>query len=206
MAICKTFRGLYVAILVLASVPLGAADNFRAGQASDYQNKQSQAGVTLAVKPFHTELLEQEVFDKSKPSKYGMLAVLVVVTNDGDAPIKIEGLHARYVRDGSRVGVDSMSAEDLFFYNPKGHAPKKKRLPGLGNMTKKVKKGPLSHPELAEREFSVPVVLPGETASGFFYFNVGLTRDPLDGASLYAAGMTNMSTGNPLFYFEVPLD
>lgn len=205
MATCKTFRGLYVAILVLLSVPLLAQDNFRAGRADDYSIKQVQGDVTMGVKAFHTEALEEQVFDKSNPSEYGILAVLVVITNDGPGPLKIENMHARYVPQRSGEGVDSMSAEDLFFYNPKGHAPKRKKLPSVRGITKKVKKGPLSHPELAEREFSVPLVLPGQTASGFFYFNVGVGGDPLAGASIYVDGLTDMSTGNPLFYFEVPL-
>ena len=206
MATCKIIRSLFVTVFVMSAVPLGAAERFRAGTADAYEATQSQAGVTLAVKPYHTELLEKEIFSKSKPNKFGIMPVLVVITNLGDAPIKLVEMHARYVPARSTEGVNAMTAEDLFFYNPKGHAPKKQKLPGPGNTITKVKKGPLSRPEIAEREFSAPVLPPGETASGFFYFNVGIGGDPLTGASLYVAGMTNMSTGQPLFYFEVPLD
>ena len=47
-------------------------------------------------------------------------------------------------------------------------------------------------------------MLPGETVSGFFYFDIGTGHDPLAGA-IYVAGLNNMSTGQDLFYFEIPL-
>jgi hypothetical protein len=205
MATCKTLCSLSASVLALSAVALLAAESFRIDPADSYASKQSQAGVTLAVKPYHTEALAKEAFGKAEPHKYGILPVLVVITNGGDAPIKLDKIHARYVPARSREGIESITAQDLFFFNPKGHAPKQRRIPGIGTMGTKVKKGPLARQEFSDREFSVPVLPPGETAGGFFYFDVGLERDPLAGASIYVAGLNNMSTGQELFYFEVPL-
>jgi hypothetical protein len=43
---------------------------------------------------------------------------------------------------------------------------------------------------------------PGETASGFFYFQA--THRP--GATLYLTGIKEAGTQRDLFYFEIPLD
>ena len=205
MATCKTLCSLFAPVLALSAVALFAAEGFHVDPADTYASKQSQAGVTLAVKPYHTEALAKQAFGKGEPHKYGILPVLVVITNGGEAPIKLDKMHARYVPPGSREGIESITAQDLFFFNPKGHAPKQRRIPGVGTMGTKVKKGPLSRQEFSEREFAVPVLLPAETAGGFFYFDVGMDRNPLAGASIYVAGLNNMSTGQELFYFEVPL-
>jgi hypothetical protein len=200
MAISKTLCSLFA----LSSVALLAADDFRVSTADTYTAKQSQAGVVLAVKPYHTEALAKEAFGKGEPHKYGILPVLVVITSGGEAPIKLDRMHARYVPARSREGIESITAQDLFFFNPKGHEPKTRRIPGVGTMGTKVKKGPLARQEFSDREFSAPVLLPGETVSGFLYFDIGMGRDPLAGA-IYVAGLNNMSTGQELFYFEIPL-
>jgi hypothetical protein len=205
MATCKTLCSLFALVLALSAVALLAAEGFHVDPADTYAAKQSQAGVTLAVKTYHTEALAKEAFGKGEPHKYGILPVLVVITNGGEAPIKLDKMHARFVPASSREGIESITAQDLFFFNPKGHAPKQRRIPGIGSMGPKVKKGPLSQQEFSGREFSVPVLPPGETAGGFFYFDVGLEGDPLAGASIYVAGLDNMSTGQELFYFEVPI-
>ena len=200
MATCKTLCSL----LAISTVALLAADAFQVNPADSYAAKQSQAGVVLAVKPYHTEALAKEAFGKGEPHKYGILPVLVVITNGGEAPIKLDKIHARYVPARSREGIESITAQDLFFFNPKGHQPKQRRIPGIGTLGTKVKKGPLSAQAYSDREFSAPVMLPGETVSGFFYFDIGTGHDPLAGA-IYVAGLNNMSTGQDLFYFEIPL-
>ena len=204
MATSKTLCSLFASLLTLSAVALFAAEGFSVSPADTYAAKQSQAGVVLAVKPYHTEVLAKEAFGKGEPHKYGILPVLVVITNGGEAPIKLDKIHARYVPPRSREGIESITAEDLFFFNPKGHEPKQRRIPGVGTMGTKVKKGPLSDRAYSDREFSAPVMLPGETVSGFFYFDIGTGSDPLAGA-IYVAGLTNMSTSQELFYFEVPL-
>lgn len=201
MATCKTLCSLFA----FSAVALMAADAFQVNSADSYAAKQSQAGVVLAVKPYHTEALAKEAFSKGEPHKYGILPVLVVITNDGEGPIKLDNMHARYVPARSREGIESITAQDLFFFNPKGHKPKTRRIPGVGTMGTKVKKGPLSHQAYSDREFSAPIVLPGETVSGFFYFDIGMGNDPLSGA-IYVAGLNDMTTGQDLFYFEIPLN
>lgn len=204
MATCKTLCSGLASLLAFSAVALLAADGFQVNPADTYAAKQSQAGVVLAVKPYHTEALAKEAFGKGEPHKYGILPVLVVITNGGEAPIKLDKMHARYVPARSREGIESITAQDLFFFNPKGHEPKQRRIPGVGTMVTRVKKGPLARQDFSDREFSAPVVLPGETVGGFFYFDIGMGNDPLSGA-IYVAGLNNMSTGQELFYFEIPL-
>ena len=56
--------------------------------------------------------------------------------------------------------------------------------------------------ELLEgRAFVATSLPPGNSASGFFYFQTGLRPD----ATIYISGIREAATGNELLYFEVPL-
>ncbi len=195
-----------ITLALLAVLTLAAADKaFQAKPAHKYPANQGQGDVTVAVKPYHDDKLMAEAFGKAQPYKYGFLPVLVVITNDSEEVISLENLEARYI-SGGRQGIESLSAADLATFNPKGHQPKSRSIPGVWNRMPKAKKGPLAKPELALREFNAPVLPPGSSASGFFYFDVGLGESPTDGASMYLTGLRNLSTGRELFYFEIGLD
>ena len=104
--------------------------------------------------------------------------------------------------------LEPTTGDNLQFFNPKGAQPREKpryipNLPGLNRP--KAKKGPLAKPEIVDRQFKAPVVAPGETVSGFFYYFVGTDRDPLVGSTIYMSGLKNMQTNQDLFYFEIPL-
>ena len=51
------------------------------------------------------------------------------------------------------------------------------------------------------RAFAAKMLPPGQTASGFFYFQTGLQR----GATLYLNGLSEAATGKEILYFELPL-
>jgi hypothetical protein len=63
------------------------------------------------------------------------------------------------------------------------------------------KKNPLDAWEIEGRAFAAQMLAPGQTASGFFYFQTGLQR----GATIYLTGMTEASSGKELLFFELPL-
>jgi hypothetical protein len=65
-------------------------------------------------------------------------------------------------------------------------------------------KAPLNVPEIENMAFGVKLLPPGESASGFFYFEAG--DADLRGAHLYLTGLKDAKSNQPYFYFEVPLD
>jgi hypothetical protein len=189
--------------LLLAAALVAANEGFSVKPAQEYAARQEQAGVTVAVRPYRGEQEQKDAFGKAEPYKYGFLPVLVVISNQSDHPLGLDQLKVRFTDDRGE-GLEPMSGEDLAFFNPKGHKPKDRPsyipIP-LGRP--KAKKGPLAKPEITQREFQAPVVAPGTTASGFFYYNTGIR--PLAGSSMYISGVRDMTTGSELFYFEIPL-
>lgn len=191
--------------LLLAAGPAWGGDDFLVKPVQEYQARQEQNGVIVAVQPYRGEQEQKDAFDKAEPYKYGFLPVLLVITNNSEHPLGLEGMKVRFI-DSRGEGLEPVSGEELTYYNPKGHQPKDRPsyipIP-LGRP--KAKKGPLAKPSITQREFKAPVIAPNTTASGFFYYNVGTGSKGLNGTAMYISGVRDMATGSELFYFEIPL-
>jgi hypothetical protein len=198
---------LWTVLFMAALLPAAENAPFRTLPAAEYRAHQKQHEFTVAVKPYHREADMREAFGKVKPFKFGVLPVLVVITNDSDHALGLDGLKIRFVESG-RDGLEPVSGEDLAYVNasskPKERPRYIPRIPGIGSP--KVKKGPLAAEIITQREFVAPVVLPHSSASGFFYYLTGSDPDPVPGSTMYITGITNLSTKEELFFFEIPLD
>lgn len=173
--------------------------------ADEYPAKQSQGHVTVAVEAVDDPAVSKEIFGKAEPTEHGILPVLVVISNKGTHPIKLENLAVRYVPAPGAEGIEALRGEDLATFNPKGYQPKQRKIPGIGVGKPKVKKGPLARSEVADREWAAPLVPPGVQETGFFFFNVLNGSEDLSRASIYITGLYDMKAGQELFYFEIPL-
>jgi hypothetical protein len=64
------------------------------------------------------------------------------------------------------------------------------------------KKSPLDVWEIEGRAFTAKMIPPGQTASGFFYFQTGMQR----GSTVYLSGLREAASGKELMFFEIPLE
>jgi hypothetical protein len=179
-----------------------AADKptFQAKPADQYANKQTIEGVTVAAETFTTDDQAKTAFGgKLNPWRYNILPVLVVIRNDSPNAVQLEKIHFEYeLPDHSRV--DAIPAGDVKY--AQGARQPKAGIGPLGGVRTGVSKSPLNVPEIEIRAFAAKMLPPGETASGFVYFETDLSSA---GASLYVTGMKNAATGKELYYFEIPL-
>lgn len=174
---------------------------FTAAPAASYPNHQTQAKITIAAVPYVGEEELKAAFGKDNPNRYGILPVLVVIQNDSDKALKLD-LETSYV-DADGRHVDAVPPQDVprIVAHKRPHdAPIKVGSPIP--IPHGSKKGPLSGWEIPGRAFSMRLLPAGDSASGFFYFDV--TLEP--GAHLYLSGLSEAGTGNALVYYEIPLD
>ncbi len=203
----STFRFFLGLALLLGPLPgaFAADAGFKAKTADRYPGKQSQGDLIAAVKPFYSEKDQKSAFGKVRPYKHGVMPLLLVLTNTGLHPYDLKNLKVRFITAG-RDGLEPIGGAELAYFNPKGHRPRQRNIPGVPGLSRtRVKKGPLARFEITDREFRAPVLTPESTASGFFYYWTG-TEEPLAGASVYISGIVDLTTGRELFYFEIPLD
>lgn len=191
---------LIVSISAAYGADKDAGVTFRPGPVESYAHRQSSEHVTVAAEEFETDEQARPAFGKHNPYKYGVLPVLLVVKNDTGKALRLDHLRAVYVMpDNTRI--ESTPAGELHSLHG-ARQPKvvNSPLPGIGTRTSRGKQ-PLSQWEIEGRAFAARVLPPGETASGFFYFQSG--RKP--GATLYLSGIQEAATGRDLLYFEIPL-
>ncbi len=191
-----------ISSIALTAAWLTAATNepFHAGHADDYAH-QSSDSVTVGAKPFGSADLVAQAFGKKLDLlRYGILPVLVVVENKRGKTIDLRELEVSLVatdgRHASAVAPEELSS----LGTPHGARSPGAQVPLPVPLPKK--KNPLNSSELVTRGFSAKMLPPGDSASGFFYFEA----KPEPGDKLYLNGVQETQTGKQLLYFEFPLD
>ncbi len=202
MRLTRENRCLILSITLVAACATAvlASDDkpFRAGPPSEYAHQQSE-NVTVGAKPFTSEELINSAFGKKiEFSKYGVVPVLVVIENKRDKALDLRELAASLVAADGRHA-KAVAPEDLPFLATTGKHPSQTgvRVP----VPLPRKKNPLNNPEIATRAFSAKMLAPGDSASGFLYFEA----QPEAGDKLYLDGMRDARSGQGLLYFEFPL-
>ena len=188
-------------VLSLSIVAAFAADKestpFRPAAADSYEHHQTNSKVTIGVDPYTTPEKEKAAFGKLDLYSYGVLPVLVVIHNEGDKAIRVDRIKAEYVGPNHNR-VEATPAKDVRFIN----GPNRPNIAPPGPTARiRRQKNPLDAWEVEGRAFAATSLPPGETASGFFYFQAGLQT----GSTIYLSGLTEPATGQELFYFEIPL-
>jgi hypothetical protein len=188
-----------IALAVGAAVVGTSAEDkpFRAGAASDYAHQTSEQ-VTIGAKSYDTQELTAEAFGKKADlMKYGVLAVLVVIENKRQKTLDLRNLEVNLVAaDGRHAG--PVSPEDIPFLGKRSKTPTMNPVP---NPLPK-KKNPLNAPQIVERAFAAKMLPPGDSTSGFFYFEAR----PEAGDKLYLNGLRDTPSGKEILYFEFGLD
>jgi hypothetical protein len=189
-------------VLLLSIAAAFAADKdapFRPAPAASFKNHQTNGQVTIGVEPYDSGEKVKTAFGKLDPYDFGVLPVLVVIQNDSNQSIRLNKLKAEYVGPGQNR-VDATPARDVRYLRG---PDRPKMIPGPTGQIKvgRGKKNPLDAWEIEGRAFSAQMLPPGQSASGFFYFQTGLQT----GSTIYLNGLTEAGTGKELFYFEIPL-
>jgi len=134
----------------------------------------------------------------------GYLPIFVVVTNDGDQPISLNGMSVQFVTV-NHSKISPATADDL--YRRLSH-PSQSNVPSPLPIPRKKVKRAVSQKTLDEidaAQFQAKAVEPHSTQSGFLFFDVEDISTPLAGANLYLTGVRD-ANGHELMYFEIPLE
>jgi hypothetical protein len=190
-------------LLTSIAVALGAdkeRSEFKPLPAAEYPNHQTAGGITVAAAVYETDDQAQAPFGKTNPYKYGVLPILVVIQNGGKTALRVDRIKADYIwPDRSRV--EATPANEIKYLHGAA-TPKVGSSPLPGGIPRPGKnKQPLAGWEIEGRAFAAKMIPPGESASGFFYFQAGHRS----GSTLYLSGLADAATKQDLIYFELPL-
>ena len=172
--------------------------SFQPGPPSQYAHQESEK-VTVGAQPYTSEESITSAFGKKIDfSRYGIVPVLIVIENKRDQALDLRNLEASLVATDGRH-VNAVTAEDLpSLASGKHPSPVGVKSP----VPLPKKKNPLTNPEIDARSFSVKMLAPGDSGSGFIYFEA----KPESGDKLYINGLRDARSGKELLYFEFPLE
>lgn len=161
-------------------------------------SKQTVSEVTVAVQPYRTETAAKSAFGKVNPYEHGILPVLVIIRNDSKKTIRLSNMRPEYITPGRDRIEPTPAAEVKYARAPRRPNMNPSPIPGI-----RLKgKNPLAAEEIEARGFTAQMLPPGEIAHGFIYFQTGYQR----GARFYLTGVQDASTGQDLFYFDIPME
>lgn len=183
--------------MVAADKPAG----FKPKAASDYEAKANFDQVVIAVEPFDMPEETESAFGKVNPPKYGVLPILLVIENNRKAPLDVKSLRVTYRARGEQE-IEATPAVEVKYA---GGGPSKPKMPGttpypIPIPTRK-KKGPLWNDIIDERSFAAKMIAPGESASGFVYFQT----EYHGGVTITVAGLRDSASGQDLIFTEIQL-
>ena len=193
------FKSLALLLSISAGVAADKETPFKAAPAGSYASHQSNAQITIGVDPYVTLDKVQLAFGKLNPGQFGILPVLVVIQNDSDKAIRLDRLKVQYVGP-NHERIEATPARDVRYLKP---PQRPSAIDGPAGKVKvlKTKKNPLDEWEIEGRALAAPMVPPGQSASGFLYFQTSLQLN----ATLYLSGLYEAATGKEILYFELPL-
>ena len=164
-----------------------------------YTASLTSEGVTIAADPFYTDAQAARVFDKKDIVTRGIMPVAIIIFNDNDYPIEIDGLSVELIRgDEHYPSLSPFDAVNRLFGKSKspltGSASRVENVEALKDFEDKFL-----------RELSVP---PHEKAGGFAFFRIYNPKDLQDylsTATVYIPNIYRGDDGSPLIFFEIEL-
>jgi len=174
---------------------------FAPGSPSQHKGNQINEGIAMVAVPYITSEQTRSAFGKLDPNAHDILPVLLILENKTGKALRLD-IKTEYV-SGSGDKVEDTPARDLpYLKGPKQpklvEESRLPKIPGVGGK----KKSPLAAWEIEGRAFLSKLLPPGETVSGFFYFQASYRP----GSRLYLTGIRDAQTGKEYFYFELPLE
>ncbi len=170
---------------------------FKAPAAADMKSKVALDQVIIGVEAFDTADKAAKAFGKLDPNRYEVLPVLIVIQNNRKSALKVSPLEVQYIVPGLGK-VEALRSDEV---TSAASGPSRPTLgPKPLPIPTRKKKNPLSAPEIEGRAFAAKMIAAGESASGFFYFNVRHRTT----AKIYLNGLVDASTNQEIFYFEIP--
>jgi hypothetical protein len=164
-----------------------------------YPASLTSEGVTIAAEPLFTDELAARVFDKKDIVTRGIMPLAIVIFNDNDYAIEVDGLSIELIRDDDHIRtltpeetVNRVFSKDKSRINPS--VPKGSNQDALN--------------DFGDKFLMDKVVAPHDKGGGFLYMKI-YNPDGLAGylstATVYIPNLYRRDDSSRLIYFEIDL-
>jgi len=191
---------------------LGAATFLEAGYKAkpwnmrvreSYPANLASEGVTIAVEPLYTDALAAQVFNKEDMVTRGIMPLAILVFNDNDFPIKVEGLSVELMHEGDRIR--TMTANEVVY------RLSKRDKAWIGQPMPKLSPSQLNRDQLDDFDdkfLMSKTVGPHDKGGGFLYLHIADSKDLMSylaDSTIYIPKVYREDTGSRLIFFEIGL-
>src|SRR5262245_26256540 len=183
----RSSRARFASVLLLASVPVALAaykaKTWTLRPAEQYPARLASEGVTIALEPLYSDVLAGAVFDKNDLVTRGIMPLGIIIFNDNDFPVEVDGSTAELIVPDARSSADARGEERLRTVPP-GEVVKRvftkdkksvvlpnplPRLPGGGNTDRATTD---AIDDFDRKLLDRKVVAPHDKGGGFLYLRV----------------------------------
>jgi len=169
-----------------------------------YPSSLTSEGVTIAAEPLFTDALAAEVFDKNDMVTRGIMPLAIVIFNDNDFPIEVDGMTAELIHESehTRTMVPNEVVYRLF----------KNDKSWISRQIPRMSKSELNEDALDDfdQKFLMnPVIAPHDKGGGFLYLHVAGGKDLaayLSKSVVYIPNIYRRDDGSRMIFFEIELN
>ncbi len=198
---------LFAGALIWNSEPVRAGYKARPWSVrarESYPASLTSEGVTIAAEPLFTDALAARVFDKDDIVTRGIMPLALIIFNDNDYPVEVEGASIELVHDGERLRT-LMPDETVYrLFNKKGKSWLIPQMPKISRSDLNADAlEDFNHKFLADK-----LVPPHGKDAGFLYLQTGAPQDMasyLSNSTVYIPNVYRRDKGSRLVFFEIEL-
>jgi hypothetical protein len=173
------------------------------GPRENYPAFLTSEGVTIAVQPLFTDTMAGQVFDRDDIVTRGIMPLAVVIFNDNDFAVEVDGLSAELLRGDDRLRtITPNEAVYRLYIDEEDNV-------WTGGPMSKIPGDELNRDALLdfdEKFLISKVVDPHDKGGGFLYLHIPESEDIkgyLAGSLLYIPKIYRHDDGSRLIYFEI---
>lgn len=191
------------AAFLLLCAPLWAgykARTWSVGARDRYPASLTSEGVTIAVAPLYTDEIASRVFDRGDIVTRGIMPLAIIIFNDNDYPIEVDGMSIELINGEDRIRTLPPNEVVYRLY--------RKDRSWVSSPIPKLSRGELNEDALddIDAKFLMDrIVPPHDKASGFLYMHIR-SNDPLEYLSkslLYIPNVYRRDNDSRLIFFEI---
>jgi len=199
--------GLLAITLALAAVPILAGYKSRPWKMDTrdrYPASLTSEGVTIAAEPLFTDALAARVFDKDDMISRGIMPLAVIIFNDNDFPIEVDGLSIELIheRDHQKTLSPNEVVNRLF----------RKEKSWMPSPLPRARRSELNTDALDDFDSKFlmgKVIAPHEKGGGFLFLHVGNAAglaSYLSTSVIYIPNVYRRDNGSRMIFFEIGLE
>ena len=195
------------ALLLLACESIGAGYKARSWSVrarESYPSSLTSEGVTIAVEPLFSDALAAQVFDKDDIVTRGIMPLAIVIFNDNDFPVEVDGLSIELIHNEEHLRTLAPNEVVYRLF--------KRDKSWIARQVPRISRSDLNTDALDDfdQKFLMDsIIAPHDKGGGFIYLHIRDSKDLisyLSNSVVYIPNIYRRDNGSRMIFFEIELN